>query len=118
MSEHLFVEIARPKVNLTLRILGRRPDGYHELASLVAFATGPADRVVLDCSRPRDITMTGPFAGGIAGVNLLDTADQYPGGYSWQYITMSESGERTLGGIPYYYPLATRNFVVTVDFKL
>jgi 4-diphosphocytidyl-2-C-methyl-D-erythritol kinase len=74
MSEHLFVEIARPKVNLTLRILGRRPDGYHELASLVAFATGPADRVVLDCSRPRDITMTGPFAGGIAGVNLLDTA--------------------------------------------
>jgi iron complex outermembrane receptor protein len=50
--------------------------------------------------------------------NLLDTADQYPGGYSWQYITMSESGERTLGGIPYYYPLATRNFVVTLDFKL
>jgi iron complex outermembrane receptor protein len=50
--------------------------------------------------------------------NLLDTADQYPGGYSWQFITRSESGAETLDGIPYYYPLATRNFVVTLDFRL
>jgi iron complex outermembrane receptor protein len=50
--------------------------------------------------------------------NLLDTADQYPGGYGWQFITRNETGGETLGGIPYYYPLATRNFVVTLDFKL
>lgn len=68
-----FVEIARPKVNLTLRILGKRPDGYHALASLVAFADGPSDRLTLDCARPRGITVTGPFAGSIAGVNLLET---------------------------------------------
>jgi iron complex outermembrane receptor protein len=50
--------------------------------------------------------------------NLLDTADQYPGGYSWQFITRSESGGETLDGIPYYYPLANRNFIVTLDFSL
>ena len=31
-------DIARAKINLTLQVLGRRDDGYHELVSLVAFA--------------------------------------------------------------------------------
>jgi 4-diphosphocytidyl-2-C-methyl-D-erythritol kinase len=38
------VDDAPAKVNLTLRVLGRRPDGYHELESLVAFA-GLGDRL-------------------------------------------------------------------------
>jgi iron complex outermembrane receptor protein len=50
--------------------------------------------------------------------NLLDTIDQYPSGYSWQYIVRDSGGNDSLSGIPYYYPLATRNFVVTLDFKL
>ena len=33
---------APAKINLALHVLGRRPDGYHELDSLVAFA-GAAD---------------------------------------------------------------------------
>lgn len=68
-----FVEIARPKVNLTLRIFGKRPDGYHSLASLVGFATGPADHLTLDCAGSNAVTVAGPFAGSIAGVNLLET---------------------------------------------
>src|SRR5438477_518435 len=31
-------EFAPAKVNLTLHVLGRRPDGYHEIESLVVFA--------------------------------------------------------------------------------
>jgi len=37
-SSALLVENAPAKVNLTLRVLGRRSDGYHEIESLVAFA--------------------------------------------------------------------------------
>lgn len=32
-------EFAPAKVNLTLDVAGRRPDGLHEIASLVAFAS-------------------------------------------------------------------------------
>ena len=40
-------DTAFAKVNLTLRILGKRPDGYHEIESLVAFAD-MGDRLTLD----------------------------------------------------------------------
>ena len=69
----VIVELARPKVNLTLAIRGRRADGYHELASLVAFAAAPADVVQLDVARQRGVSVGGPFGTAIEGVNLLDT---------------------------------------------
>ena len=31
------IEDGRAKVNLTLRVVGRRMDGYHDLESVVAF---------------------------------------------------------------------------------
>ena len=40
------VEHAPAKVNLSLAVLGRRADGYHELESLVAFAD-VGDRLTL-----------------------------------------------------------------------
>ena len=62
------VEQARAKINLTLRVLGRRADGYHELESLVAFAD-VADRLNL---RPGDtlaLDVSGPFAAASGDVS-------------------------------------------------
>lgn len=68
----MITERAAPKVNLTLRILGRRADGYHELESLVAFAHDVADTVTLEPSaETRLVTTVGAFAEGIAGTNLI-----------------------------------------------
>jgi 4-diphosphocytidyl-2-C-methyl-D-erythritol kinase len=63
-------EIARAKINLTLSVLGRRPDGYHELESLVTFAA-IHDVVTLDPGADGGVAAAGPFAGYIGGENLL-----------------------------------------------
>lgn len=58
----LIDELARAKVNLTLRILGRRPsDGYHLLQSVVAFAS-LGDGITLDTTREPSETVSGAFA--------------------------------------------------------
>ena len=66
---------ARAKVNLTLRVLGRRPDGFHALDSIVAFAN-VGDRVVLSLGKPSNVSVTGPFGAAIVGTNLALTALQ------------------------------------------
>jgi 4-diphosphocytidyl-2-C-methyl-D-erythritol kinase len=55
---------ARAKVNLDLRVLGRRADGYHELESLVAFAR-VGDTLSLDPAAPLSLTIAGPGAAGL-----------------------------------------------------
>lgn len=55
------VEDARAKVNLTLRVVGRRVDGYHDLESLVAFADC-ADRLSLSVGPELQLVTTGPLA--------------------------------------------------------
>ncbi len=54
-------EIACAKVNLTLRVIGRRLDGYHELESLVAFAD-VGDSVTLTPGAQCRVEVSGPFA--------------------------------------------------------
>jgi 4-diphosphocytidyl-2-C-methyl-D-erythritol kinase len=71
---NVFVERAPPKVNLTLRVLGRRPDGYHELESLVAFGLDVADIVTLRLETAVAVTTSGPFAATLAGQNLVAVA--------------------------------------------
>jgi len=51
----------RAKVNLSLRVIGRRVDGYHDLESVVAFADC-ADRLTLDPGPELSLTTTGPLA--------------------------------------------------------
>lgn len=55
------LEKACAKINLTLRVLGRREDGYHELESLVAFAE-LADKLDLEPGRTTALEISGPFA--------------------------------------------------------
>jgi len=54
-------EQAPAKINLTLRVLGRRADGYHELESLVAFAD-LADTLTLQPGADDALDIAGPFA--------------------------------------------------------
>ena len=52
---------APAKVNLSLHVLGRRADGYHELESLVAFA-GTGDALSLEPGDRLRLTVAGPTA--------------------------------------------------------
>src|SRR3954464_4820769 len=51
----------RAKVNLTLRVNGRRAGGFHDLESVVAFADC-ADRLTLTPGSDLDLKMSGPLA--------------------------------------------------------
>jgi 4-diphosphocytidyl-2-C-methyl-D-erythritol kinase len=55
------IEDGRAKVNLTLRVVGRRVDGYHELESVVAFADC-ADRLSFAPGSELGLETTGPLA--------------------------------------------------------
>ena len=65
-------EKAPAKINLTLRVTGRRADGYHELESLVAFAD-IADTLTLHPGPQTALAIAGPFAAtcGPIGDNLV-----------------------------------------------
>ena len=79
------IDTAHAKINLTLRIRGRRPDGYHELESIVVFAAA-GDRLVLTLQPEPEpgcapagsagewLDVTGPFASDIVGENLISKA--------------------------------------------
>ncbi len=56
-------EFAPAKVNLTLHVLGRRPDGYHEIESLVVFAD-LGDRLTFVPGGPLELVVEGPTAAG------------------------------------------------------
>jgi len=60
-------EPAPAKVNLTLRVVGRRPDGYHHLESLVVFAS-VGDALTLTAGPRLALTVRGPTAGSAGAV--------------------------------------------------
>lgn len=60
--------LARAKINLYLRIVGRREDGYHELQSLIAF-TDLADRLSAAPAARLSLEISGPFAAQCGAVD-------------------------------------------------
>jgi 4-diphosphocytidyl-2-C-methyl-D-erythritol kinase len=87
------MEEGRAKVNLTLRVVGRRFDGYHDLESVVAFADC-ADRISLTVGPKLDLKTTGPLAQdcGETSENLVLKAAQLLG----DRVTGLKLGEFTL----------------------
>jgi 4-diphosphocytidyl-2-C-methyl-D-erythritol kinase len=61
------IEKAPAKVNLTLRVVGRRSDGYHEIESLVAFAA-VADVLSLTPGPTLSLSVSGPMGPASGGV--------------------------------------------------
>jgi 4-diphosphocytidyl-2-C-methyl-D-erythritol kinase len=58
---------APAKVNLYLHVVGRRPDGYHRLHSLIAFAD-IGDEIIAVPADALTLTVSGPEAAAIAGL--------------------------------------------------
>jgi 4-diphosphocytidyl-2-C-methyl-D-erythritol kinase len=59
-----FALTARAKVNLALNVLGRRPDGYHDLDSIVAFAD-VGDELRFSPASQFSISADGPFGAAL-----------------------------------------------------
>jgi 4-diphosphocytidyl-2-C-methyl-D-erythritol kinase len=62
----MIVRDARAKVNLYLRVVGRRADGYHLLDTLVAFCD-LADTITVAPAGDLALTIDGPLADAVAG---------------------------------------------------
>lgn len=67
-------QTAPAKVNLFLHIVGRRPDGYHEIESLFAF-TDFGDRLRAREASDLSLAIDGPFAPQLAEQSPQGTAD-------------------------------------------
>jgi 4-diphosphocytidyl-2-C-methyl-D-erythritol kinase len=63
-------DTAKAKLNLTLEVLGRRDDGYHEISSLVAFAA-LGDSLELEPGGALALRIDGTFAADLSGDNLV-----------------------------------------------
>ncbi len=65
---------APAKINLSLQVLGKRADGYHDLVSLVAFAA-TGDTLTLTPGDTLRLDVEGPFAQSVSNTdNLVITA--------------------------------------------
>jgi 4-diphosphocytidyl-2-C-methyl-D-erythritol kinase len=60
----MIIERAPAKINLALHVRRRRPDGYHDLETLFAFARD-GDTVLVAPAEEWSLTITGPFAGAL-----------------------------------------------------
>ena len=75
-------ETAYAKINLALRVLGRRADGYHDIDTLFAFARD-GDRLSVEAADGLVLRVTGPFASALGDAEdnlVLHAARRLAGG--------------------------------------
>ncbi|MGQ0825569.1 MAG: 4-(cytidine 5'-diphospho)-2-C-methyl-D-erythritol kinase [Actinomycetota bacterium] len=56
---------AFPKLTLSLRVLGRRDDGYHDIEALTVSLSGPIDVVDIEVADETTLAVEGPMATGV-----------------------------------------------------
>ncbi|MEL6807687.1 MAG: 4-(cytidine 5'-diphospho)-2-C-methyl-D-erythritol kinase [Pseudomonadota bacterium] len=80
-KDKVSVEVFAPaKINLCMHVTGQRPDGYHLLDTLVAFAD-IGDRVTLSNAGPANICVTGPEA--VPELSSIDNIMYYTASQFW-----------------------------------
>jgi 4-diphosphocytidyl-2-C-methyl-D-erythritol kinase len=57
--------LAFPKLTLSLRVLGRRADGYHDIEALTVSLSGPADILEIEPAPETSLVVEGPFRAGV-----------------------------------------------------
>ena len=82
-------EAAPAKINLALHVRRRRPDGYHDLETLFAFAKD-GDRVTVEAAEANSFTITGPFAAA-----LLSIPNTTPAKAGAQLVSAPEDAHRS-----------------------
>jgi 4-diphosphocytidyl-2-C-methyl-D-erythritol kinase len=56
---------ANAKVTLSLRVVGRRADGYHDIDALMVAVTEPHDTLEIEEASASSLVVDGPFADGV-----------------------------------------------------
>lgn len=77
MTGNIITEMAPAKINLYLRICGRRDDGYHLLDSAVIF-TAFGDQISLTPATTDSLTITGAFADALINQTPANQASANP----------------------------------------
>ncbi len=94
-------ESAPAKINLALHVRRRRPDGYHDLETLFAFATD-GDLITVEPAKTNSFTITGPFAAA-----LLPPPNTTPAKARAQLGTDSKNAPRSTSNAPWTGNLVT-----------
>jgi 4-diphosphocytidyl-2-C-methyl-D-erythritol kinase len=104
-------EPAPAKINLALHVRRRRPDGYHDLETLFAFAT-EGDLITVEPAQTNSFTITGPFAAALLPAqNAAPTPNTTPAKAGAQLGTVNNeaphSSSSTPGNAPWHGNLVT-----------
>ncbi len=94
-------EPAPAKINLALHVRRRRPDGYHDLETLFAFATD-GDLITVEPAQTNSFTITGPFAAA-----FLPAQNTTPAKAGAQLGTDNDKAPRSSGNAPWQGNLVT-----------